>query len=86
MSKLRFNELTALVANDARTSRLDTEAVLRSFGAVVNEQLHHGTSVSIPGFGIFKPSIRKARTARNPKTGEPVAVPQKQVTKFVQKA
>lgn len=38
--------------------------------------------VVIRGFGTFHPVERKARTARNPQTGEPVAVPPKKLVRF----
>lgn len=38
--------------------------------------------VIIKGFGTFKTVTRKARTARNPKTGEAVQVPEKTVLAF----
>jgi DNA-binding protein HU-beta len=37
----------------------------------------------LPGLGAFKVRIRKARIARNPRTGEPVKVPSKKVVRFV---
>ena len=38
--------------------------------------------IQIPGFGIFEMKKRKAREARNPRTGAKVKVPAKQVVKF----
>lgn len=38
--------------------------------------------VKLRGFGTFKRTDRAARTSRNPKTGEPVAVPAKIVMTF----
>jgi len=38
--------------------------------------------VTIRNFGTFKVTVQKARTGRNPKTGEPVSVPEKRKLKF----
>jgi len=38
--------------------------------------------VAIPEFGVFTKVQRKARTARNPRTGETVEVPEKTTVKF----
>jgi nucleoid DNA-binding protein len=38
--------------------------------------------VSVPGFGVFEVKVRKARTARNPRTGGKVAVPERLVVTF----
>ena len=44
--------------------------------------LKNGNEVSIAGLGIFTAKERKARTARNPRTGETVQVPAMRVPKF----
>ena len=44
--------------------------------------LKKGEEVSIAGFGTFAAKQRKARTARNPRTGEAVQVPAMKVPKF----
>lgn len=44
--------------------------------------LKKGDEVSIAGLGIFSVKARAARTARNPKTGESIAVPATTVPKF----
>lgn len=45
----------------------------------VRDALVDGRRVEIRGFGAFYISERGPRTARNPKTGEPVSVPRKVV-------
>ncbi|HCM82533.1 DNA-binding protein [Candidatus Giovannonibacteria bacterium RIFCSPLOWO2_12_FULL_44_25] len=44
--------------------------------------LKKGEEVSISGFGVFLVKSRKARTARNPRTGEMVQVPATTVPRF----
>ena len=44
--------------------------------------LRTGDKVNISGFGTFAVSERKARTGRNPKTGEKVDVPAKRIPFF----
>jgi len=44
--------------------------------------LKKGDEVSIAGFGAFITKARKARTARNPRTGEMVQVPATTVPRF----
>lgn len=44
--------------------------------------LKKGDEVSIAGLGIFSAKQRKARKARNPRTGEMVDVPAMRVPKF----
>jgi len=48
----------------------------------IKNALKNNDSVELRGFGTFKTKIRKARTARNPHTGEQIEVPRKKVPYF----
>ena len=56
--------------------------VVDGFLGAVKETLAQGDGIEIRGFGTFKVRHRKARTARNPRTGEPVEVPARAVMGF----
>ena len=49
--------------------------VVDGFLNAVKQALARGEGIEIRGFGTFKVRHRKARVARNPRTGEPVQVP-----------
>ncbi len=49
--------------------------VVDGFLNAVKQALAQGNGIEIRGFGTFKVRHRKARVARNPRTGEPVQVP-----------
>ena len=53
----------------------------RILDEIVNE-LGKGNRLECRDFGVFETKIRKARKAQNPKTLEPVAVPEKRTVKF----
>jgi nucleoid DNA-binding protein len=57
------------------------DAVRRAFEAVAAVLLKKGR-VEIDGFGAFELQKRKARRARNPRTGERIDLPAKVVVKF----
>lgn len=59
----------------AKQAGLKEEQARAVFSAVAT--LAADESVIVRGFGSFKTVTRKARTARNPKTGEEVLVPEK---------
>lgn len=42
----------------------------------IKERVGQGDTVQIKGFGSFQVKAHKARTARNPRTGEAVPVPE----------
>ena len=44
--------------------------------------LRNGDKANISGFGTFAVSERKARTGRNPKTGESIDIPASKSAKF----
>ncbi len=48
----------------------------------ITDALKRGEKVNISGFGTFTVSVRKARTGRNPKTGEPIDIPAARSAKF----
>ena len=48
----------------------------------VTKALKDGDRVELRGFGSFTTKLRNARIGRNPKTGDPVAIPKKKMPFF----
>jgi integration host factor subunit beta len=71
----RVTEVTGL------TNR-DEAIVVDRFIEAVGNALAGGNHIEIRGFGSFKVKSRRARTARNPRTGDTVQVPEKVVPYF----
>ncbi len=63
-------------------TKTQAEEVMESLIEAITKTLRKGEEVSIAGIGKFTIKKRDARTARNPKTGAPVAVPATKVVKF----
>ena len=63
-------------------SKVETDAVVEGFILCIIEALKSQESIEIRGFGTFKVKERKARTARNPKTGEKVELDRRFVPMF----
>ncbi len=57
-----------------RVTRKDCGLVADALLEAVKDTLARGDHIEIRGFGTFKVRHRKARTARNPRTGDPVEV------------
>lgn len=55
-------------------TQVDTKMIVECFLDSIARALTEGNNIEIRGFGRFKVRSRKARTARNPRTGEPVEV------------
>jgi DNA-binding protein HU-beta len=70
------------VAGAAGVSRQDVEKVVDAFFDTVRAAVGKGDRVAWPSFGSFSASERQARTGRNPRTGEAVAIPASRAVKF----
>ena len=70
------------VAGKAGVARQQAEGVLDAFFETVRSAAKSGDRVGWPGFGSFSTTQRKARTGRNPRTGEAVKIPATKAVKF----
>jgi len=70
------------VHEELGSTKADAERAVEMVISSIVESLKDGTEVSIAGLGIFSAKMRKARTARNPRTGESIEVPAMRVPKF----
>ena len=74
--------IVAKIASDTGLSKTSAAAAVDALIDAITRSLKKGDSVSFVGFGTFKAATRKARTARNPKTGAPVKIPKRRVPRF----
>jgi len=70
------------IAKDTGVTKTTAAAAVESLIDGITRSLKKGDSVSFVGFGTFKTSNRKARTARNPQTGAPINIPKRRVPRF----
>ena len=75
-------ELIDHVAANADLSKAAAGAAVEAVLSGVTGALSNGNAVSLVGFGTFSVADRAARTARNPRTGEPINVPASKAPKF----
>jgi DNA-binding protein HU-beta len=75
-------ELIETVASKVDLPRATAERAVNTMFEEVIEALKQGDKVNISGFGTFSVSIRKARTGRNPKTGETIQIAASRAAKF----
>ncbi|MGE0741316.1 MAG: HU family DNA-binding protein [Hyphomonadaceae bacterium] len=68
-------ELVADVADRISDSKLKAEEAVNAVFDAITTALKNGDEVRLPAFGVFVVAETKARTARNPQTGEEVPVP-----------
>ncbi len=75
-------ELIDAMAGDARISKAAAGKALDSLIKNVGKSLKKGDRVTLVGFGTFSGVKRKARTGRNPQTGESIKIKARKVPKF----
>ena len=68
------HELVSHVAAGMSVTRADAERLIGVVFSAIADALARGEPVTIAGFGKFTTRSRAARTGRNPRTGEPVAI------------
>ena len=72
------SELVQEVANRAGVSKADAGRVINALfdtdAGIICNALKGGDRVSITGFGTFESRQRKARTGRNPRTGQEIKI------------
>jgi nucleoid DNA-binding protein len=75
-------EIVKQISDRIGLTQLKTkEIVQQTFDAIVETLLEDGR-IELRNFGVFEVKQRKARKARNPRTGERVDVPPKNVVTF----
>jgi len=75
-------ELIAKIARDTGSSKAGAAAAVESLIEGITGSLKKGDAITFVGFGTFKTSQRKARTARNPQTGAAIKIPKRRVVRF----
>lgn len=71
-----------LAAQNPNLLHKDVERIVVTVFNEITEALARGQRVELRGFGAFSTRDREARTGRNPRTGDSVAVEAKRVPYF----
>ena len=75
-------DLIAKVVKDTGITKVAAAAAFDSFFEGITKALKKRDAITFVGFGTFKTTLRKARTARNPQTGAAVKVAKRHVVRF----
>ncbi len=72
------SDLVDALAGRTNMSKADAaravDAMFSPSGGIIADALKSGARVQITGFGTFEAKHRKARTGRNPRTGETIHI------------
>ena len=75
MAKNR-SEIVTEIAEKADTTQAQVNGVLDALFEVLETSVAQGEKVTIPGWFSVERTVRKARTGRNPQTGESIEIPE----------
>jgi nucleoid DNA-binding protein len=75
-------DIVARIAQNTGMTKADTAEVLDALLETISAALGRGEKIEMRGFGNFKVEKRKARVARNPKTGTEIRIPPRVVPVF----
>jgi DNA-binding protein HU-beta len=76
------SQIVANLADKTEMQKKTVAAVLEELVALAAKEAKSSGQFVIPGLGKAVKANRKARTGRNPQTGEPIKIPAKTVVKF----
>jgi DNA-binding protein HU-beta len=74
--------MMATLANDTGLKKKDVDNLMQALQNLILKTLKKESKIKLDGLGVFQLKDRKARLARNPRTGEMVQVAAKRVVKF----
>jgi DNA-binding protein HU-beta len=75
-------ELIDAVAERLGQSKREVTDIVEAFIEETKKAVVRGEKVAVSGFGVFEAQARKARTGRNPRTGEAVQIRATKLPKF----
>ena len=75
-------DLIAKIVKDTGVTKATAGKMIESTLDTIGKALKKGDTIAFVGFGTFKTSIRKARVARNPRTGEAIKIAKRRVPRF----
>jgi DNA-binding protein HU-beta len=79
---LTKSELLATLAEQSGYKKKEVETFMGILTSTIYKTLKKEKAIKLDGLGVFQLKDRKARMARNPRTGETVKVAAKKVVKF----
>jgi len=82
MATITKKELIDRIADSTNAKRVQVKKIVQQFLDEIVAELGKGNRLEFRDFGVFETKLRKARKAQNPKTLEPVEVPEKRTVKF----
>jgi nucleoid DNA-binding protein len=75
-------DLVARIAQQTGATKSSAAAAVDSLLEGITRALKKGEAITFVGFGTFKTTHRRARVAKNPRTGDAITIPKRRVVRF----
>jgi nucleoid DNA-binding protein len=75
-------DMAKAIAEEMGLTQIQVKAIIQRVFTGITETLLHEGRLELRNFGVFEVKRRRPRRARNPRTGQAVAVPAKRVVTF----
>jgi nucleoid DNA-binding protein len=75
-------DIVLTIADESKFKQVVVKKVVHRVFDVMLEALLKGDKIEIRNFGVFKVKKRKPRIGRNPRTNQPVPVPERKTVVF----
>jgi len=82
MTKAEFVDAIQKAAKGSTLSKRETEDLIDSIFDVLSKSIKKDKRFAYPGFGTFTVRTRKARTGRNPRTGDTIKIKASKTVSF----
>ena len=82
MATITKKHLVTIAAEKTNSKYTQAKAIVQAFLDQVIKELATGNKIELRDFAVFNTKMRKARKARNPRTGEEIQAPAKKVVTF----
>lgn len=79
---MRKRDIVLKISKDTGLRQVIVRDVVQKTFDTILEALQAGQRIELRNFGVFQIKRRKKRVGRNPKTGEVVPVPERQIVVF----
>ena len=76
------SELVQAISTKTKMSKTQIENWLDATLEIIQKTVSKGEEVKLVGFGSFQKTKRRAKTGRNPKTGETHQIPETSIPRF----
>jgi len=82
MARMTQTEIVSHMADETGLTKAQAKEFFNTLSALAMKEVKFSGEFTVPGFGKLVKTFRKARTGRNPATGEPLQIPAKTTVKF----